>query len=529
LVLCFVLVLFRMSCCAEYVSDGTGATVKAEIKSAHAVVGRPADRQQKKTIHGMLQLSAVQSDKVEASPDPDPIDVVVVVDVSGSMEQVLRSGEGGLGAVGSRFSHRISGTSMDVETRLTLVKDGLDWMARSLGAESRMGVVQFDDDARVINPLVPLSTQRQELLASCSKLKTHGRTNLFSGILLGARMLMGLSDTSSDGTDTKIADLFDETVVVSEHDRSRVLVVMTDGHTNVGHRNTQIAQLMQNDPSWANIELWMMPISDGADAQGCDLIARSVGGLFAAVDTVEGISGALGTLCGSERGIRNCTLRLCPEEGTTGVCIRTRSVLPTTEGSDTIARLGVLSVGTSRAILWDMDVTPPAESDTTSSVITATIEGTTSEPFTLRLTFSIRWGPVDADPHSDVLIVSMREKIAQTLAKNDFAAAKLMLSEVMKHELAADLDQEVAVLKLFIAEYESGHSAERMMKKCYHVSNEMSHNRHTGSMVNYDNARKKALPTRSPLAFQYHAKAERLQMESMAYCKSSSDSRQKPC
>eukprot|EP00979_Chaetoceros_neogracilis_P002918 scaffold489_cov202-Chaetoceros_neogracile.AAC.1 len=123
-------------------------------------------------------------------PDDDdtaraPVDIVVALDVSGSM-----SGR-----------------------KLELCKDTLNLLLRELGAQDRFGLVVFGDEARLEIPTRKLTkASKNDALSKIKALHTRGCTNMSGGIGLAAQELQ---------------------TVESPHE-VRTIFLLTDGHANRG-------------------------------------------------------------------------------------------------------------------------------------------------------------------------------------------------------------------------------------------------------------------------------------------------------
>ncbi len=116
-----------------------------------------------------------------ASEQHVPVDLVVVVDSSGSMDDAKK---------------------------MPLVKETLLRALPLLREDDRMGIVAFSDDAKVV---WPLSTQRAMTAAAIGQLTPLGATNLGAGLSAALDML---KETRAGAT--------------------RAMMVLTDGHTNRG-------------------------------------------------------------------------------------------------------------------------------------------------------------------------------------------------------------------------------------------------------------------------------------------------------
>ena len=78
--------------------------------------------------------------------------------------------------------------SMADGNRIELVKHSLDVLLRSLGAQDRVGIVTFQDTARLALPLTP-GNQHDVILAAIDAIQPGGSTNAQAGIELGYGVL----------------------------------------------------------------------------------------------------------------------------------------------------------------------------------------------------------------------------------------------------------------------------------------------------------------------------------------------------
>lgn len=106
----------------------------------------------------------------------EPLDLVVVVDTSGSMSDSMRT---------YHYDETNGTPARDAETtqKMTAAKSALKTLTGHLGPNDRLGIVAYDDDARVVRDLRSMDgTDRDALNRSVEGLRADGGTNLDAGM-----------------------------------------------------------------------------------------------------------------------------------------------------------------------------------------------------------------------------------------------------------------------------------------------------------------------------------------------------------
>mmetsp|Transcript_26143 Transcript_26143/g.38717 ORF Transcript_26143/g.38717 Transcript_26143/m.38717 type:complete len:306 (-) Transcript_26143:915-1832(-) len=136
------------------------------------------------------------------TPDTDvrqPIDVVCVVDVSGSM-----------GSPASTQGSESSGLSL-----LDIVKHALKTIINTLGEKDRLSLVSYSNTATVVFGLTPITTAgKSRALKLVDELKPDGLTNLWDGLVKGL-------------------DILSESQVSTTVRRNSTILLLTDGVPNI--------------------------------------------------------------------------------------------------------------------------------------------------------------------------------------------------------------------------------------------------------------------------------------------------------
>lgn len=113
---------------------------------------------------------------------PLPMDIVVVIDVSGSMK--------------TSATVQQEGAQVDVGfTILDITKHAIQTVLESMKPHDRISIITFSDTAKVINPLTFVSNANKSRIKSCiSDIDTEGCTNIWSGLNLGLQQFVEKTD-----------------------------------------------------------------------------------------------------------------------------------------------------------------------------------------------------------------------------------------------------------------------------------------------------------------------------------------------
>ncbi|HWQ15324.1 MAG TPA: VWA domain-containing protein [Roseiflexaceae bacterium] len=167
-------------------------------------------------------------------------DIVLVVDVSGSME-----GE-----------------------KLEQVKAGLEAFLIRILPEDRVGLVSFDSDVSVDVPPAPLSENRIQLSDAIQRLQARGKTAVYDGLLVGKQVLDALPP--------------------AEDERIRAIVLLSDGQDNAS--SVPFEQLRQEFEE-SGISIFPVAYGEDADTAVLEQIVE-----FSRTLLVKGGTGDIGTI-----------------------------------------------------------------------------------------------------------------------------------------------------------------------------------------------------------------------------------------
>ena len=124
-----------------------------------------------------------------------PVDIVLVVDISGSMGETVECPDGGEG-----------GASL---TKMELVIHAMQTIVQILNSNDRLGVVTFTSRAEIISPMVQMNDANKEALASkINMLRPDADTNLWAGIAEAYKLLNSSGELAGDSTGRGVGGLF---------------------------------------------------------------------------------------------------------------------------------------------------------------------------------------------------------------------------------------------------------------------------------------------------------------------------------
>ncbi len=148
----------------------------------------------------------------QQSNEPIPVDVVLVIDKSGSMDSLIAIKDQN----GSKVENGL--TSLDI------VKHASETIIRSLGPRDRLSVIAYDEIYHKINDLVVMTTDgHNQVSTGVKNLKAGGGTNIYGGIKAAIEILASRNDLS----------------------RNPHIVLLTDGQPNLSPSQGETAAITE--------------------------------------------------------------------------------------------------------------------------------------------------------------------------------------------------------------------------------------------------------------------------------------------
>ena len=366
------------------------------------------DHKTPRTLRLMVSLKAPEI-KEEAR---QPIDVVLVLDISGSMTDPAAQGDRG-------------------STKMTLAKQAARKFVEQLQASDRVGVVVYASNVAVLAPLKKLTDDhRGEIIEKLATLTAKGGTDMVAGTLR-ALALMGECQAASG--------------------RTRRVILFTDGLPTEGI--TAHAQVMQaitaqldgKTPITA-MGFGSVVVANGAGGGGYDpelltSVARASGGTFYHAEGADGILSAFALELGALRSVAITEVKVILTPGA-GIAVREvmNDFTVTSTGACTTIEVGNLYGGETQHLVMALTV-PARENIFPRDTVAANIKmiGVEASGSTVVETQDVHFRyvkPAEADQKPDPVVEEQRLRLlaakelelafAEAAAGNHAAAAQRM-------------------------------------------------------------------------------------------------------
>lgn len=368
---------------------------------------RKVNHEQPAPAHLMVSITAPEV----AEANRKPIDVVIVIDVSTSMNDPATDDRSG-------------------PTKLALAKQALRKFIEHLATGDRVGIVAFSTGVKVVATTRPLDEARREkLIARIAKLGAIAATDLAAGAIQGLELL---GECTADGTRTRRVILFTDGLpshgMIRHADVVRVIGAKLDGRTPITTFGFG-ASVVSNGQGYG-----------GYDPELLMAIARQSGGNFYHAEGPDGILEAFALELGSLRSVAatNVRIRITPGKAVIREVLNDFTVR--TERGDTTIDVGNLYGGETQHVVVAIEI-PKVEKAFPRDTLAATIEVTGVEAsgnaYTKTENVSFRYvkpSAADAKPDTDVTDQCARLIAAKAVdeafakaAAGDYAGAQAVL------------------------------------------------------------------------------------------------------
>jgi len=377
-------------------------------------------------------------------------DIVLVLDVSGSMDGALGHGHSALGG----------------SSRLDLVKNSCDWLLRNLPqANTSVGIVTFASRASTVHPLRPLDSHLESLLGSVAALHTEGQTNMWAGMELGCSILKNGSPQSQS---------------------SKIMIVLSDGDVNQGRQD--IAAAVAETSDYTQMELWMFAVSSAANTSLCEAAVKSCGGTLIAISDPEAVPAAFGSFCGAERLAEQVSLTLTPSDSTefsvTSLSVQNRS----SNISQVQVALGFLMKDTPRHVLFRARVRVPAQLPSSGLLHIGSISSwclAAAGDISVQIPLAIRLSPTADDGELNIQVTKavQKEAVAQAMRSGNVQGMRALAEKLQASSAAAEFKSEIAILTQLAKDFEDRRDDARM--NSMQMAQECSNNRSMQSATRF--------------------------------------------
>lgn len=223
--------------------------------------------------------------------------------------------------------------SMEDQDKLVNVKKSMNFILPFLTAEDQISLVTFDDAAKMyIQKSSVTPENKQALEYKIQQINSDGSTNMSEGLLTAARVF------EQPATDTI--------------ERKQGLIVLTDGHANVGIRDeAQLLQLVRTQILAKFPGLSLTTVAYGAD-HNADLLSKMSiegGGSYNIVKNLEDVASVFGEILG---GLLSISAQMVEVNFPPSVVVDTIYPKEVLEGGVTRVRIGDLYAEAEQVVLF---------------------------------------------------------------------------------------------------------------------------------------------------------------------------------
>ena len=112
----------------------------------------------------------------------DPVSIIAMIDVSGSMQEICKNGN--------------SAEQINF-TRLDLVKHTMSTIITSLNGNDKLGIIKFNDEAKLLTGLIPVTDDNKQVFTqTVNELTPSGNTNIWAAL----RLAIDLANNNNTGS-----------------------------------------------------------------------------------------------------------------------------------------------------------------------------------------------------------------------------------------------------------------------------------------------------------------------------------------
>ncbi|KAL6206338.1 hypothetical protein ACLB2K_023586 [Fragaria x ananassa] len=266
--------------------------------------------------------------------DPDgegrtPIDLVTVLDVSGSMQG----------------------------QKLELVKQAVKFVIENLGSSDRLSIVTFSTTARAVFPLRRMSADgREDAIRAINSLRTEDMTNIAAGIKIGSQLLKGRKEKNPVAS----------------------IILLSDGHDNCSSEAEMLNNLPSSIPSSNNIKeeipVHAFGFGNDHDPKTMHAISDASGGTFSYIESVGMIQDGFALCIGGLLSVVAQEVRLTIQSASGGVKIVSipsgRHVNEVSdEGQQGVVHVGNMYAEEVKQFLVYLSVPPSSASDSKTPLL----------------------------------------------------------------------------------------------------------------------------------------------------------------
>ncbi|XP_057782494.1 E3 ubiquitin-protein ligase WAV3-like isoform X2 [Salvia miltiorrhiza] len=205
--------------------------------------------------------TAMQHSETDGAGSRAPVDLVTVLDVSGSM----------------------------AGTKLALLKRAMGFVIQNLGPSDRLSVIAFSSTARRLFPLRRMTHNgKHEALQSVNSLSSNGGTNIADGLRKGAKVM----------SERKCKNPVSSIILLSDGQDTYTTTSPTGGNARSDHQSLLPASMHRNNASGLHFPVHAFGFGADHDADSMHSISETSGGTFSFIEAENVIQDAFAQCIG---------------------------------------------------------------------------------------------------------------------------------------------------------------------------------------------------------------------------------------